>query len=240
MKWVAFVLVLAGAVGLALVAIVGGETGPEPIASIEQRPVAIATLPCARDLQATSSGFVIDENTVVTVAHAIYESRDFAVRDATGQWHDATIQHMDLERDLAVLHIDRLPADVFPIREGVAGENVRMVDGAASGTQPGEVLRRVRINTEVIGDSSATSRRSGYELTIDISGGDSGAAVVGDDDNLLGLIFAQSTRREASWATSVSEIEAVLNADTVPAWQCERDSDAELVLAPLEESLAPR
>jgi len=115
-----------------------------------------------------------------------------------------------------------------------------MIEGASSGTVTGEVSRRVQISTEVIGDLSTTSERSGSELSFEIAGGDSGAAVVGDDDNLLGLIFARSTAREASWATSVTEIEAVLNERSVPVWECERDSDAELDLAPLEGRLAPR
>lgn len=238
MKWAPLAVFIA--LVLVVVALVARQSGPETIVAVDQRPVAIATLPCALDIQATSSGFVMDSNTVVTVAHAIFESREFAVRDATGEWHEATVQHMDLERDLAVLQIEGLAAEPFPTRVGTAGEQVQMVEGSSSGTISGEVSRRVQINTEVIGDLTTKSERAGYELSFEINGGDSGAAVVGDDARLLGLIFARSTAREASWATSVSEIEAVLNERSVPAWECERDSDAELVLAPLEQRLAPR
>ena len=238
MKWAALASFVV--VGLVVVAFFGLQTEPSPIVTVDQRPVAIATLPCALDLQATSSGFVIDDDTVVTVAHAIFESRQFAVRDATGEWHEASVLHMDLERDLAVLRIEDLAAEPFPTRVGIAGEPVQMVEGASSGTVGGEVTRRVQISTEVIGDLTTKSERSGYELSFEINGGDSGAAVVGDDGDLLGLIFARSTAREASWATSVTEIEAVLDQRLVPAWECERESDAELVLAPLEQRLAPR
>ena len=200
MKWFALgSVVMFGLV----VAVLLQALGPKPIVNVAERPVAIATMPCERDLQATSSGIVFDDETIITVAHAIYESRDFAVRDAAGTWYRPTIQHLDLERDLAVLKVEGLAAEALATRQARAGESVRMLEGAASGTIDGDILRRVEISTEVIGDLSTTSKRSGYELTVEIVGGDSGAAVLGDDDSLVGLIFARSTDRDASWATSV-------------------------------------
>jgi len=199
------------------------------------RPVFIASLPCSNRLQATSSGFVMTDETVVTVAHALFESRDFAVRDAAGNWHEATVRYMDLERDLAVLAVPGLRADDMTTGRASAGTAVRVVDGSASGTIEGEVLRPVRISTEIIGDTSQQSERSGYELSTPVIGGDSGAAVVDDDDNLIGVIFARSTRREAAWATSVSEIDAVLGLEGVPSWECEPDPEARLDLLPVRE-----
>jgi len=206
---------------------------PPRITETSQRPVEIATLPCATRLQSTSSGFVIDDELVVTVAHAIYDSRDFAVRDSTGRWHQATVQHMDLERDLAVIRVPSLAASPMPIRAAEQGDSVRMTAGAASGTVDGEVIRRVRLRTEVIGDRDSVSARSGYELSVPIKGGDSGSAVVDDDGFLVGVIFARSTRRDASWATSVSEMSGITQRRGVPAWTCDRPSDVELILETL-------
>lgn len=200
-----------------------------------QRPVTIATLPCSTRLQSTSSGFVIDDELVVTVAHAIYESRDFAVRDSTGRWHHASVQFMDLERDLAVLRVRALGATPMATRPAMNGDRVVMLEGAASGTVGGEIMRRVGITTEVIGDRSQSTRRSGYELTIDIQGGDSGSAVIDESGSLVGVVFARSTGRDASWATSVTEMAGIVDARGVPEWTCDRPSDAELVLEPLEQ-----
>lgn len=219
-----------GGVVLGLVAVLASDPGSGPITAGHQRPVTIATMPCATSLQTTSSGFVIDDRLVVTVAHAIYESREFAVRDWSGRWHDATLQHMDLERDLAVLTIDALRAEPMATARADIGDSVQMLQGAASGWVDGKILRRVNISTEVIGDLEQKSRRSGYELTVDIAGGDSGAAVVDDDGSLVAVVFARSTRREASWATSASEVQAIRGRRGVPQWECETDSDAPLVL----------
>lgn len=182
---------------------------------------------------------MIDDETVVTVAHAIYETRDFAVRDTTGRWYRPEILYMDLDLDLAVLHIPGLFASPMTTRVVGAGDAVQMVEGAASGTADGSVLRRVRLTTESIGDVERKTARSGYELSVAIKGGDSGAAVVDDDENLVGVVFARSTRREAAWVTSVSEVLAVLDQRGVPPWQCENPSDVELILETPELSETP-
>jgi len=221
----------------ALVTTVTWQASPSPprITETSQRPVTIATLPCETNLQSTSSGFVIDDELVVTVAHAIYGSRDYAVRDATGRWHDAQVQFMDLERDLAVLRIATLAASPMTRQPAAADDQIRMLDGAASGTVAGQVMRRVRISTEVIGDREQDAERSGYELSVEIMGGDSGSAIIDNADRLAGLVFARSTRREASWATSVTELDGITRRHGVPEWSCDRPSDAELIREPLAE-----
>jgi len=173
---------------------------------------------------------VIDDETVVTVAHAIYETRDFAVRDSTGRWFRPEILHMDVDRDLAVLRIPGLRASPMATRVASAGDAVEMVEGAASGTTEGAVLRRVRLTTESIGDLERKTARSGYEMSVAIRGGDSGAAIVDQDENLVGVVFARSTRREAAWVTSVTEILSVLDKQGVPPWECENPSSVELIL----------
>jgi len=92
------------------------------------------------------------------------------------------------------------------------------------------VLRRVRLTTESIGDLERKTARSGYEMSVAIRGGDSGAAIVDQDENLVGVVFARSTRREAAWVTSVTEILSVLDKQGVPPWECENPSSVELIL----------
>ncbi len=232
MWWRGSALLLAFA--LATVVVAPTPSNAPSITDVEQRPVMIALLPCQPSVQATASGFVIADGLVVTVAHAVYETRDFAVRDSTGVWHRPAVRYLDLERDLALLEIPGVTASAVDMRPAQPGDHVRMLAGAASGTIDGEVIRRVRLTTEAIGDLTETTARSGYELSVDITGGDSGAAVLDDQGRLVGLVFAESTRREASWATSVTEIEAIIDRTGGPTWQCERESNTELFLAPLE------
>lgn len=230
------VVFFALAIGLSSALAWPAPATPPRITQNVQRPVVIATLPCDSNLQSTSSGIVIDDELVVTVAHAIYESRDFAVRDSTGRWHDAAVQYMDLDRDLAILRVRSLPASPMAIAVGEAEDPVVLLDGAASGSATGSVLRRVQIRMDALGDGAQEWVRSGYELSLPIKGGDSGAGVVDEDGNLLGLVFARSVRSEtASWAIRASEIADIRDSRGAPTWQCERDSHTELILRPLEE-----
>jgi S1-C subfamily serine protease len=226
------VLLVAITVGLSASLI----TDVAPVAATnEQRAVSIATLPCDTQLQATSSGFLLDDELIVTVAHAIYDSRDFAVRDSTGTWHTATIQHLDLERDLALLRVAGLKTRrEVPLAEANPDDGVRMVEGAASGSVDGLVVRRVNISTNIVGSDELALRR-GYELDLAIDPGDSGAAIVDRQGRLVAIVFARSTRRdERTWTTSASEVEAILDLDDVPEWPCGPGFGAELELKPPE------
>lgn len=224
-------------IGLALVTFGASILEPDWVTTAGQRPVEIATLPCSTALQSTSSGFAIDDRTVVTVAHAIHGSQDVAVRDTFGVWHrDPQVLVLDLERDLAVLHVEGLratPMSVAPTRPTVdwMNEPLRMLDGSASGTARAQVLRRVSIVAEVVGNRDETARRSGYEVSLDIGPGDSGAALVDDTDRLVGIVFAQSKRREAiTWATAADQLS--IEPGEISTWDCDPTFDAELELRP--------
>jgi len=214
--------------------------GQPQITETDQRPVAIATLACSNSLQVTSSGLVVDNGLVVTVAHAIFESRDFAIRDVDGHWHRGEVQHMDLARDLAVVRVPELTATRVELAAGRAGNAVELLNGAASGRLEGEIVRRVNIRTEVVGDLSSDSVRSGYEVEMDIVGGDSGAGIVDSDGDLVAIMFARSTSREGvSWATSATEVGTILRRSGVPEWECGPGTGAELVLEEADEPRLP-
>lgn len=225
------VLVAAVAIGLV---VAGLRTSSETYAiSVDDRAVEFATLPCV-GIQSTSSGYVIDDELVLTVAHALHETRDFAVLDSARVWRRGEVVRLDLARDLALVRIDGIrstPVALAPSRSVAAWQDtpVRMVEGAASGSADASILRRVRVLTQVVGDRSQDSRRSGYEVALDIGPGDSGAALVDADDQLVAIVFARSTQREAvAWATALDE------ADTQPApvaaSDCGDDIDVELDL----------
>lgn len=225
-------LLLLAVVMAGLGTIVVTDSGAERNRSIGERAVAIVTLPCDTDLQSTSSGFLLDDGLVVTVAHALHGSRDHAVRDSTGSWFDAEIVHLDVARDLGILRVDGLRASPVRLGDAAAGDEVRLVEAAASGDVEGSVLRRVRMRTNVVG-SDDTAARAGYELELEILPGDSGAAVVDRHGEVVAVVFSRSTRREGiTWATAASEIGPVLGRADLPEWSCALDPDAALDLRP--------
>ena len=226
---------IAGFVALGLAAALVTDTSPGRAIHNDQRPVVVATLPCEKSRQATSSGFLIDDKTVVTVAHAIFESRDVAVRDVSGLWHRASIQHLDLARDLAVLRVDRLRATPMGPGEVTAGDQVRMLGGAGSGTADGSVIGPRAITTTALG-SDEKAVRAGYELALEVDLGDSGAAIVDERGGLVAVVFSRSTRRDGvTWSTSADEVYSILGRTEVPTWACRPGFSPELVLKPPEQ-----
>jgi len=228
-------------VGMGFLAFAASLLDPPHASSAGQRAVEFATLDCATNRQSVSMGYVVDDRTVVTVAHALHLSRDHAVRDAFGTWHradDIEIVRLDLERDLAVLRIADLRATAAPENAAArsvgdwADTPVRMLS-ARDGDIDATIVRRVRIETQVIGDRETTSKRSGYEVDLEIAPGDSGAALVDASDRLVALVFARSTRSDGrTWATATDEID--FSSEVLPTWDCGPDSGARLELTPRE------
>ena len=132
--------ILLAALVLALISVGLVQGGPETwVDSTDERAVRIATIPCDTNIQSASTGVVIDDRTVLTVAHALFESREFAVRDHRGRWHGGEVIRLDLEQDLAVVRIDDVRADPMPLAAERPtaewpGVPVRMLEGARSGT----------------------------------------------------------------------------------------------------------
>lgn len=226
---------MAVTLALGVAAVLAPDPAPRSDLAPLERAVRIASVPCANDLQAWSSGYLVDDRTVVTVAHALFESRVFALQDATGEWHEAEVVFLDRARDLAVLRAEKLRATEAPISGALPGDAVTMVAGAASGSVDGLVERSVRLSIEDIGDLTQRSSRSGYELDLPILAGDSGAAIVDTHGDLVAVVFAKARRGDGAWATSASEIDAVRAERPTESWACERESDVELQLVPLPE-----
>lgn len=201
-----------GVVAVGFLALLLTSDGAPRIRDTTQRSVVLATTPCVGDQDAGASGILISDEIVVTVAHAVVEARDVFVRDRFLQWWPSEVRHVDRDRDLALLSVPGLRATDMAVATAERGDPVTMLDGLTSGTVSGEVIRHVVINTNSIG-SEIEAKRQGYELALDIERGDSGAAVVDGEGRLVGVVFAQSSRREGvAWATDVSAVPDLLGA----------------------------
>lgn len=184
------------------------------IRAVDDRPVMLNIIPCQGDQASGASGVVIADERVLTVAHAVTEAAEVLVRDSDEVWRQGEVRHVDRDRDLAVLYVAGLRATDMPVATATSGDAITMINSLTTGTATGHVVRRVKINTESIGTDVKTARR-GYELALDIDRGDSGAGLVDDDGRLVGIVFAQPTRRDgAAWATDVSAVPDVLGGRT--------------------------
>jgi hypothetical protein len=138
-----------------------------------------------------ATGFVVDGDRVVTVAHAV-DGGQVRVRGSDGVARAAGVVRRDDALDLAVLAV----SGVSRARSFVAGGTRVLVRRAGAPLAVPAVLRR-RIDARVRrGDGRLVGRRPALELTADIRAGDSGAPLV-QDGRVMGIVFARSRERPA-------------------------------------------
>ncbi len=212
---------IAGIV-VGIVAFAGCAQGRD-VTGPEDRAVTIRATACGDASHTTGSGVMVDEGTVLTAAHVVVGASDVLVEipDVTWETSDqlvATVVVLDHSRDLAVLEIpgvDLPGVDAKPIElvELDAGDRVRIIGGASSGTVDAEVERRVSMEVDDV-RRTTRSERAGYEVDAAIAGGDSGAGIYDGKGRLAGIVFAvPRARGDATFAVGAVEIDAVISAE---------------------------
>ena len=127
---------------------------------------------------------------------------------------EATIVYFDPVLDVAVLKVDPAVATPVTIGDASPGDRGGVVVYRDEGPVelPVEVQRLVNIRTaDIYGQGRHI--RPGYELTLDIRAGESGAVVV-IDDRAVALVWATSRQAEArAWAMRASLLSDHLSGD---------------------------
>lgn len=171
------------------------------------------------------SGWFVAPQLVVTNAHVVAGEDDSRVELSDGSTVDARVVAFDPERDLAVLRVDgERPA--LPLRTGRLGEQ-----GGVFGRPGGGPLEispfRIGDKIEAVGhdiyDQGRTSRQV-LVLASDLAPGDSGAALVDRQGEVLGVAFAIAPDKPGvAYALALDELRPVLAedlSDTVDTGGC--------------------
>jgi len=160
------------------------------------------------------AGMMVAPGRIATVAHVVAGAKDVDVRGAHGI-EPATIVYFDPILDVAVLKVDPDMAPPIPIGVASPGDEggVIVYRDDAPVELPAGVQRLVNIRTaDIYGEGKHV--RPGYELSLDIRAGDSGAVVV-IDDKAVALVWATSRQAQArAWAMRTSLIADHLAADS--------------------------
>ncbi len=196
------------------------EPGPPPsLSGLDARVldgaaravVRIDTLACSRHQEGT--GVVVDPGLILTNAHVVAGGDELGVVDELGRSFLATLVHFDPERDVAVLRVDGL--EVPPLTMGTAGVGtIGAVFGHPGGgdlrVAPFRIDELVRARGRDLYDRVDTSREV-YILATRLELGDSGAPLISDTGEVVGLAFAVSPDDpEEAFALTVGELEATL------------------------------
>jgi hypothetical protein len=183
-----------------------------PSTPISDAAVQVVANGCS-EAEVHGAGMMVAPGRVATVAHVVAGARTVQVRAPHGVG-DAAVVYIDPILDVAVLKVDPSLATPIPIGAASTGDRGEVVvyRDDAPVTLPVEVQRLVIIRTaDIYGQGKHV--RPGYELTLDIRAGDSGAVVV-IDNHAVALVWATSRQATArAWAMRTSLIEDHLDVD---------------------------
>lgn len=165
---------------------------------------------CSRRLM--GSGFVIDDNYVLTNAHVVAGTETVRLDTSLGI-KEATVVYYNPEVDIAVLHAPDV--DVEPLRwadtPAVTGDDAMVLGFPESGPFNAE-MARIRDRITIAGpDIYSTGRveRDAYTIRGDIRQGNSGGPILNTDGSVLGMIFGASVDdTETGYALTADEIKS--------------------------------
>ncbi|QGG95302.1 MarP family serine protease [Actinomarinicola tropica] len=185
----------------------------EAAAAVRRSVVRVEGTACRR-IQ-LGSGFVAAEGLVVTNAHVVAGQDDTSVVRDDGESLDATVVHFDPATDVAILRVPGLDRPALALVEGEVGD-VGGVFGHPNGGDlriaPFELARRVTATGTDIYDRDRVERDVLFVAT-ELSPGDSGAALVDGDGEVVGLAFAIAPDTDGvAYALSTPQVVAALDA----------------------------
>jgi S1-C subfamily serine protease len=199
------------------------ELGPPPAESgltqavsdtVVRSTVKVQGVACRRIQE--GSGWVFADGLVVTNAHVVAGEDSTVVQRSDGSEVDATVVAFDPQRDIAILRAPGLARPALPRATAKPGD-IGAVFGHPGGgplrVAPYEVGRKVVATGTDIYDAARTER-SVLVLASDLHPGDSGAALVDPQGEVVGIAFAIAPDKGGvAYALAMTELDAVATAD---------------------------
>ncbi|MDO4927993.1 MAG: MarP family serine protease [Corynebacterium sp.] len=163
---------------------------------------------CSRRLM--GSGFMIDEDYVITNAHVVAGTNSVTLDTVTGM-HNADVVYYNPDLDIAVLYSPDVSLPVLPWADGVAatGDDAIVMGFPESGpfeAAPARVADMIRISGPNI---YATTRveREAYAVRGSIRQGNSGGPMVNAEGQILGVVFGASVdNSDIGYVLSAAEV----------------------------------
>jgi S1-C subfamily serine protease len=163
---------------------------------------------CSRRIE--GSGFVYDEQRIMTNAHVVAGTREVEVETENGDRLDGTVVVYDPERDLAVIYVPGLRAPVmrFARKPAASGANAIVLGYPLDGPYNAQSAR-VRDVSNITGpdiyDANDVTREI-YTIRALVRSGNSGGPLVTPTGQVLGVIFAAAAdNRNVGFALTAEE-----------------------------------
>lgn len=161
----------------------------------------------------SGSGFVVADDLVITNAHVVAGEPTTEIERSDGKTLSAIVVAFDAESDLALLRVKNLDRAALPVgspNRGDAGGVFGHPEGGPLRVAPFEVARLAEAIGKDIYDT-AIARRDVLEIAADLQHGDSGAALVDINGDVVGVAFAISTDQDGvAYALATTEVKAIM------------------------------
>lgn len=182
--------------------------GTPSVEEIAKSVVRVEALPCGRP--GVGSGTAVGDDVVVTNAHIVAGSTDDVnIRTWEDRLLSGVVVGFDPDRDLAIIRVDGLgvpTAGFGKPEQGLAGTIIARPGGVERKVLDTRVVRLFNATGDDIYGEGDVSRRA-IELEADVVPGVSGGGVFTEKGELIGVVFAESRRRDStSYAVDVSEV----------------------------------
>lgn len=195
-----------------------GEPDPAMIdvgREMEERTVRVTTTASQCPALQSGSGWVFDDDLVMTNAHVVSGSTGRIVQvGGAGRPYKAELVLLDAARDIAVLRVPGLDAQPLELGDPLAADDDAVVVGYPENgpytISPARVREAVTAQGLDIYDED-TVVRDVYALRAVVRSGNSGGPVLDDEGRAVGMVFARSGEDpETGYALTLSELEEAL------------------------------
>lgn len=199
------------------------DPGPPPAESgisaevderVQRSTVKVHGVACSRVQE--GSGWVAQENLIVTNAHVVAGEQETEVELWDGSTRDASVVAYDAQRDLAILRVDDLGLEPLPARDASVGDLGAVYGHPGGGPlerSPFEVGEQINAVGTDIYDRSR-SERDVLVLASDLNPGDSGAALIDSEGRVIGVAFAIAPDKSGvAYALDLAELREVMRGD---------------------------
>ena len=174
--------------------------------------VEIAATPCDRPNARLGVGTIVGEGLVLTAAHVVEDD----LRDLAVDGRPARVIGLDVRIDAALLAVDTPGGSTAPslATDTEATESVRILT-------PTDVIDTTvaRLVTLTVDDATdrTVHRRQALVLDGAVADGTSGAPVVDDHDNIVGMVTIAHRGRAVTYATRSAELRTLIDAASTSA-----------------------
>jgi S1-C subfamily serine protease len=177
---------------LASVAVVA----PLAVGTAAERPTVVAVRVWSAGGQAQrATGTIVAGGRVLTVDHVLDAADRVEVLTAGGVHRRATVARRRPDLDLALLRVPGATGPSVRVAGAPASLHVLVERDGAVQARPATLRRSILAR---LVDQPGRPRRPSLELATTISAGDSGAPVLSRDGELVGIVYARSTRRDGT------------------------------------------